>query len=57
LPRRLTVRECARLQTFPDDFVFPFSTTVNMKQIGNAVPPLLASHVAKSIAEFMNNLK
>jgi len=54
LPRRLTVRECARLQTFPDDFVFPFSTTVNMKQIGNAVPPLLASRVAKAIAEFMN---
>lgn len=56
LPRRLTVRECARLQTFPDGFVFPFSTTANMKQIGNAVPPLLANHVAKSIADFMENL-
>lgn len=56
LPRRLTVRECARLQTFPDDFVFPYSTTANMKQIGNAVPPLLANHVARSIADFMNKL-
>ena len=53
LPRRLTVRECARLQTFPDNFIFTFSTTTNMKQIGNAVPPLLANHVAKSIAIFL----
>lgn len=57
LSRRLSVRECARLQTFPDDFKFPFSTTINTKQIGNAVPPLLAHHVAKSIASFMNDIR
>ena len=57
LPRRLTVRECARLQTFPDDFVFPFSATTNVMQIGNAVPPLLAHQVAKSVAAFMRKIK
>lgn len=56
LPRRLTVRECARLQTFPDSFTFGFSATTNVMQIGNAVPPLLAHHVARSIAEFMNKI-
>ncbi len=54
LSRRLTVRECARLQTFPDDFIFPFSATTNVMQIGNAVPPLLAHHVGRSIAKFMD---
>jgi len=56
LDRRLTVRECARLQTFPDDFIFPHSATANIMQIGNAVPPLLAHHVAKSIANFLKSL-
>lgn len=54
LPRRLTVRECARLQTFPDTFVFPHSATTNMLQIGNAVPPLLAYRVAESIARYLS---
>ncbi len=53
LERRLTVRECARLQTFPDNFVFPHSTTTNIMEIGNAVPPLLGYYVAKSIADFL----
>ena len=53
LERRLTVRECARLQTFPDNFAFPHSATTNIMQVGNAVPPLLAHHVAKAIAIFM----
>lgn len=56
LPRRLTVRECARLQTFPDEFVFPHSATTNIMQIGNAVPPILSHHVAKSIAEYLKTL-
>lgn len=56
LPRRLTVRECARLQTFPDDFVFSHSATANIMQIGNAVPPLLAHCVASSVASFLKNL-
>ncbi|MFC1806250.1 DNA cytosine methyltransferase [Planctomycetota bacterium] len=52
LDRRLTVRECARLQTFPDTFVFPHSATANMLQIGNAVPPVLAHHVASACLRF-----
>ena len=53
LPRRLTVRECARLQAFPDSFVFPFSTQRNLTLIGNAVPPLLGFWVGSSIREFL----
>lgn len=53
LKRRLTVRECARLQTFPDNFEFPFSTTTNIMQIGNAVPPVLGYAVAQSVANFL----
>lgn len=53
LPRRLTVRECARLQSFPDEFVFPFSTQRNLTLIGNAVPPILGYRVAESVHAFM----
>lgn len=56
LPRRLTVRECARLQTFPDSFPFYHSTTANIMQIGNAVPPVLAHHVATSIVSLMRQI-
>lgn len=47
--RRLTVRECARIQTFPDSFIFPVAQSEAHKQIGNAVPPVLAWFVAQSI--------
>ena len=57
LPRRLTVRECARLQTFPDDFVFPHSATSNIMQIGNAVPPVLAHQIAKRVQEYLRPSK
>ena len=57
LQRRLTVRECARIQTFPDDFVFPHSATTNIMQIGNAVPPLLAHIVADSVDQYMESVK
>lgn len=47
--RRMSVRECARIQTFPDDFVF-FGSLGNMyKQIGNAVPVLLGQRLAEAI--------
>lgn len=48
--RQLTVREAARLQSFPDWFEFPDSRSNAMKQIGNAVPPLLSLEIAQSVA-------
>lgn len=57
LDRRLTVRECARLQSFPDEFVFPFTTQRNLTLIGNAVPPILGHAVASSIADYLRWLE
>ncbi len=48
--RYFTVRESARIQTFPDDYVFPGSWTESMRQLGNAVPVQLAHVVASSVA-------
>jgi DNA (cytosine-5)-methyltransferase 1 len=50
LYRRMTVRECARVQSFPDDFVFIYNdVNYGYKMIGNAVPVNLAYHVAMQI--------
>lgn len=57
LDRRLTVRECARIQTFPDDFVFSHSMTTSISQIGNAVPPVLGYVVASTMAGYLNSLE
>lgn len=57
LDRRLTVRECARLQSFPDDFAFPFTTQRNLTLIGNAVPPIIGHLVAGSVAAFLRGDK
>lgn len=57
LDRRLTVRECARIQTFPDDFKFSFAKTVSISQIGNAVPPILGHLVASSVANYLNQIE
>lgn len=51
IPRTLSVRECARLQTFPDDYVFVGPTARQFTQVGNAVPPILAAQMAIAIAE------
>jgi len=52
--RRFSVREIARIQSFPDDFEFPYSTIANAyKVIGNAVPPVLGWVFAKSVEKFL----
>jgi DNA (cytosine-5)-methyltransferase 1 len=54
--RRLTVRECARLQSFPDSFTFPVSTTRGYIQIGNAIPPILIHYWGQSIANGLRKI-
>jgi DNA (cytosine-5)-methyltransferase 1 len=51
--RTLTPREAARIQSFPDDFIFPCSKTQQYKQIGNAVPPLLSKHIASVLKKYL----
>lgn len=54
--RYFTVREAARLQTFPDEFEFASTWTQTMRQLGNAVPVLLAETVARSVARSLRQL-
>lgn len=55
--RYFTIREAARIQTFPDDYVFHASWTESMRQIGNAVPVKLAELVARDVADHLNKVK
>ncbi len=55
LPRRISMREAARFQSFPDEFIFHARLRETERMIGNAVPPVLGWHVAGAVLECLEN--
>ena len=53
LDRAISIREAARLQTFPDSFVFCGTKDKQYQQVGNAVPPIMAKAIAEQLAEIL----
>jgi DNA (cytosine-5)-methyltransferase 1 len=53
--RSFTVREAARIQSFPDSYIFNGNLAQQFAQVGNAVPPLLAEAVGRSIRQVLEN--
>jgi DNA (cytosine-5)-methyltransferase 1 len=51
LPRRISMREAARFQSFPDSFIFDAKLRETERQVGNAVPPVMGWHIAKALSE------
>jgi DNA (cytosine-5)-methyltransferase 1 len=56
LKRRISMREAARIQSFPDSFIFDAKLRETERQIGNAVPPVLAWHVARAVEGYLKQL-
>lgn len=56
LYRRFTPREAARIQSFPENFVFAGSEADAYRQIGNAIPPVMFWHIASGISKFLNEI-
>ena len=55
LPRRISMREAARFQSFPDTFIFDAKLRETERQVGNAVPPVLAWHMANAVLDVLTN--
>ncbi|PDW02518.1 DNA cytosine methyltransferase, partial [Candidatus Viridilinea mediisalina] len=51
--RRISMREAARIQSFPDEFIFEAKLRETERQVGNAVPPVLAWHLAQAVSRFL----
>jgi DNA (cytosine-5)-methyltransferase 1 len=56
LKRRISMREAARIQSFPDSFIFDAKLRETERQVGNAVPPVFAWHVARAVESYLNQL-
>lgn len=57
LDRAVSIREAARLQSFPDSFVFEGTKDAQYQQVGNAVPPMMASAIARQVARILDSNK
>ena len=55
LARRISMREAARIQSFPDNFIFDAKLRETERQIGNAVPPVLAWHIANAVLQYLGS--
>ena len=55
LNRAVSIREAARLQAFPDSFVFCGPKDSQYQQVGNAVPPILSNAIAEHLLQYIDN--